>query len=75
MKKKDKTCSRAPLTGVMDDCFCDIESIDSFNNIKIYPRAKRLTERDFFRHYRVSTLRPPPTGGASRILRASKARP
>ncbi|CAL8269551.1 unnamed protein product [Gadus morhua 'NCC'] len=44
------------LTGVMDDCFCDIESIDSFNNIKIYPHAKRLTERDFFRHYRVSTL-------------------
>ncbi|CAL8358763.1 unnamed protein product [Boreogadus saida] len=37
--------SCAPLTGVMGDCFCDIESIDSFNNIKVYPRAKRLTER------------------------------
>ena len=50
------------LTGVLDDCFCDIESIDSFNNIKIYPHAKRLTERDFFRHYRVSTLRSVPIG-------------
>ncbi|KAG7254851.1 hypothetical protein CRUP_002617, partial [Coryphaenoides rupestris] len=40
------------LTGVLDDCFCDIESIDSFNNFKIYPRIQRLTERDFFRYYR-----------------------
>ena len=46
----------------MDDCFCDIESIDSFNNFKIYPRVKRLTERDFFRYYRVSTTRLVPLG-------------
>ncbi|XP_056442703.1 ERO1-like protein beta isoform X1 [Gadus chalcogrammus] len=48
------------LTGVLDDCFCDIESIDSFNNFKIYPRVKRLTERDFFRYYRVNLKRPCP---------------
>lgn len=41
------------LTGVLDDCFCDVESIDVFNNFKIYPRVKALTERDYFRYYRV----------------------
>uniref|UniRef100_A0A3Q0SG38 Endoplasmic reticulum oxidoreductase 1 beta n=1 Tax=Amphilophus citrinellus TaxID=61819 RepID=A0A3Q0SG38_AMPCI len=41
------------LTGVLDDCFCDVESIDIFNNFKIYPRIKKLTERDYFRYYRV----------------------
>lgn len=41
------------LTGVLDDCFCDVESIDVFNNFKIYPRIRKLTERDYFRYYRV----------------------
>lgn len=44
---------RLQLTGVLDDCFCDVESIDVFNNFKIYPRIKKLTERDYFRYYKV----------------------
>uniref|UniRef100_A0A8C6PD98 Endoplasmic reticulum oxidoreductase 1 beta n=2 Tax=Nothobranchius furzeri TaxID=105023 RepID=A0A8C6PD98_NOTFU len=48
------------LTGVLDDCFCDVESIDVFNNFKIYPRMKNLTERDYFRYYRVNLKRPCP---------------
>uniref|UniRef100_A0A8C8G8V4 Endoplasmic reticulum oxidoreductase 1 beta n=1 Tax=Oncorhynchus tshawytscha TaxID=74940 RepID=A0A8C8G8V4_ONCTS len=48
------------LTGVLDDCFCDIESIDVFNNFKIYPRIQKLTERDYFRYYRVNLNRPCP---------------
>ncbi|XP_010784009.1 ERO1-like protein beta [Notothenia coriiceps] len=48
------------LTGVLDDCFCDVESIDVFNNFKIYPRIKRLTEKDYFRYYRVNLKRPCP---------------
>ncbi|KAM7394808.1 hypothetical protein PAMP_021588 [Pampus punctatissimus] len=48
------------LTGVLDDCFCDVESIDVFNNFKIYPRIKKLTERDYFRYYRVNLKRPCP---------------
>ncbi|KAJ3615151.1 hypothetical protein NHX12_018719 [Muraenolepis orangiensis] len=55
----DQSCF-CHLTGVLDDCFCDIESIDSFNNFKIYPRVKMLTERDFFRYYRVNLKRPCP---------------
>uniref|UniRef100_A0A672FIR4 Endoplasmic reticulum oxidoreductase beta n=1 Tax=Salarias fasciatus TaxID=181472 RepID=A0A672FIR4_SALFA len=50
----------AMLTGVLDDCFCDVESIDVFNNFKIYPRIKKLTERDYFRYYRVNLKRPCP---------------
>uniref|UniRef100_A0A8C9W8G5 Endoplasmic reticulum oxidoreductase 1 beta n=1 Tax=Scleropages formosus TaxID=113540 RepID=A0A8C9W8G5_SCLFO len=48
------------LTGVLDDCFCDIESIDVFNNFKIYPRIQKLTERDYFRYYKVNLKRPCP---------------
>uniref|UniRef100_A0A3P9D2U6 Endoplasmic reticulum oxidoreductase 1 beta n=1 Tax=Maylandia zebra TaxID=106582 RepID=A0A3P9D2U6_9CICH len=48
------------LTGVLDDCFCDVESIDIFNNLKIYPRIRKLTERDYFRYYRVNLKRPCP---------------
>lgn len=48
------------LTGVLDDCFCDIESIDVFNNFKIFPLIRKLIERDFFRYYRVNLKRPCP---------------
>uniref|UniRef100_A0AAY4EJU6 Endoplasmic reticulum oxidoreductase 1 beta n=1 Tax=Denticeps clupeoides TaxID=299321 RepID=A0AAY4EJU6_9TELE len=48
------------LTGVLDDCFCDIESIDVFNNFKIYPLIRQLIERDFFRYYKVNLKRPCP---------------
>nr|XP_043883744.1 ERO1-like protein beta isoform X2 [Solea senegalensis] len=48
------------LTGVLDDCFCDVESIDVFNNFKLYPRVRKLTERDYFRYYRVNLKRPCP---------------
>uniref|UniRef100_A0A8B9L6P7 Endoplasmic reticulum oxidoreductase beta n=1 Tax=Astyanax mexicanus TaxID=7994 RepID=A0A8B9L6P7_ASTMX len=48
------------LTGVLDDCFCDIESIDVFNNFKIFPLIQKLIERDFFRYYRVNLMRPCP---------------
>lgn len=47
------------LTGVLDDCFCDVESIDVFNNFKIYPRIKKLTEKDYFRYYRVRAAASP----------------
>ncbi|KAL6111050.1 ero1b [Pungitius sinensis] len=55
----DQSCF-CHLTGVLDDCFCDVESIDVFNNFKLYPRIKRLTEKDYFRYYRVNLKRPCP---------------
>lgn len=56
----DQTVSSAQLTGELDDCFCDVESIDVFNNFKVFPRIKKLTEKDYFRYYRVRTLSVPP---------------
>ncbi|XP_063738963.1 ERO1-like protein beta isoform X1 [Eleginops maclovinus] len=56
---QDQSCF-CHLTGVLDDCFCDVESIDVFNNFKVYPRIKRLTEKDYFRYYRVNLKRPCP---------------
>uniref|UniRef100_A0A3B5AYS7 Endoplasmic reticulum oxidoreductase 1 beta n=1 Tax=Stegastes partitus TaxID=144197 RepID=A0A3B5AYS7_9TELE len=53
-------CALLQLTGVLDDCFCDVESIDVFNNFKIYPSIKKLTERDYFRYYKVNLKRPCP---------------
>ncbi|KAL4639885.1 ERO1-like protein beta isoform X1 [Arapaima gigas] len=56
---QDQNCF-CHLTGILDDCFCDIESIDVFNNFKIYPRIQKLTERDYFRYYKVNLKRPCP---------------
>lgn len=55
----DQSCF-CHLTGVLDDCFCDVESIDVFNNFKVYPLIKKLTERDFFRYYKLNLRRPCP---------------
>ncbi|ELW68117.1 ERO1-like protein beta, partial [Tupaia chinensis] len=40
------------VTGVLDDCLCDIDSIDKFNTYKIFPKIKKLQERDYFRYYK-----------------------
>ncbi|XP_047558316.1 ERO1-like protein beta isoform X3 [Lutra lutra] len=50
----------AQVTGVLDDCLCDIDSIDKFNTFKIFPKIKKLQERDYFRYYKVNLKRPCP---------------
>ncbi|KAM4680053.1 ERO1-like protein beta isoform 3-T3 [Amazona ochrocephala] len=52
--------AKAQLTGVLDDCLCDIESIDDFNTFKIFPKIQKLQERDYFRYYKVNLKRPCP---------------
>ena len=42
------------LSGDLDDCSCTVESIDSFNNVKIHPRLSRLLTTDYFKYYKVS---------------------
>ncbi|XP_073682463.1 ERO1-like protein alpha [Garra rufa] len=59
LDSQDQSCL-CHLTGVLDDCFCDIESIDVFNNFKIYPHIRKLIARDFFRYYKVNLKRPCP---------------
>ncbi|KAK4821872.1 hypothetical protein QYF61_004349 [Mycteria americana] len=41
------------VTGHLDDCTCDVETIDAFNNYKLFPRLNELLESDYFRYYKV----------------------
>uniref|UniRef100_G1T433 Endoplasmic reticulum oxidoreductase 1 beta n=1 Tax=Oryctolagus cuniculus TaxID=9986 RepID=G1T433_RABIT len=52
--------NKTQVTGVLGDCLCDIDSIDNFNTYKIFPKIKKLQERDYFRYYKVNLKRPCP---------------
>ncbi|KAF7251845.1 ERO1-like protein alpha [Varanus komodoensis] len=40
------------VTGHLDDCSCDVETVDTYNNFKIFPRLQKLLESDYFRYYK-----------------------
>ncbi|XP_069937040.1 ero1-like protein isoform X6 [Cherax quadricarinatus] len=42
------------LKGAIDDCSCSVETIDSFNNLKIFPRLNSLLHQNFFRYWKVN---------------------
>ncbi|XP_043280284.1 ero1-like protein [Venturia canescens] len=42
------------LKGSIDDCSCSVDTVDYFNNMKIYPRLQSLLVRDYFRFYKVN---------------------
>ncbi|XP_039965693.1 ero1-like protein [Bactrocera tryoni] len=42
------------LKGSINDCSCNVDTVDHFNNIKIYPRLKSLLVKNFFRFYKVN---------------------
>ncbi|XP_038124765.1 ERO1-like protein alpha [Cyprinodon tularosa] len=48
------------VTGELDDCACDVESIDSFNNEQLFPKLQTLLESDYFRFYKVNLNKPCP---------------
>uniref|UniRef100_A0A3P9Q158 ERO1-like protein alpha n=1 Tax=Poecilia reticulata TaxID=8081 RepID=A0A3P9Q158_POERE len=48
------------VTGELDDCTCDVETIDSFNNEQIFPRLLPLLESHYFRFYKVNLNKPCP---------------
>uniref|UniRef100_A0A8B9ZKI1 ERO1-like protein alpha n=1 Tax=Anas platyrhynchos TaxID=8839 RepID=A0A8B9ZKI1_ANAPL len=48
------------VTGHIDDCTCDVETIDAFNNYKLFPRLNELLESDYFRYYKVNLKKPCP---------------
>ncbi|XP_019501695.1 PREDICTED: ERO1-like protein alpha [Hipposideros armiger] len=41
------------VSGYLDDCTCDVETIDKFNNYRLFPRLQTLLESDYFRYYKV----------------------
>ncbi|XP_075934712.1 ERO1-like protein alpha isoform X1 [Anarhichas minor] len=42
------------VSGDLDDCTCDVETIDGFNNHKLFPKLQTLLESDYFRFYKVN---------------------
>ncbi|KAG1973050.1 ERO1-like protein beta [Pimephales promelas] len=48
------------VTGDLDDCACDVETIDSFNNKEIFPKLQKLLSSDYFRFYQVNLNNPCP---------------
>uniref|UniRef100_A0A3P9KDJ6 ERO1-like protein alpha n=1 Tax=Oryzias latipes TaxID=8090 RepID=A0A3P9KDJ6_ORYLA len=48
------------VTGHLDDCACDVETIDDFNNKQLFPKLQTLLESDYFRFYKVNLQKPCP---------------
>jgi len=46
------------LSGQIDDCFCDIETLETFNNKEVYPLLQKLIKKKFFRYYKVNLFKP-----------------
>ncbi|VVC95347.1 unnamed protein product [Leptidea sinapis] len=42
------------LHGSLGDCSCNVDTIDYFNNVKIFPRIQSLVSKDYFRFYKVN---------------------
>lgn len=45
------------LEGKIDDCTCSVDTVDHFNNAKIYPRLKSILVKDYFRYIKVDLNR------------------
>ncbi|XP_015916124.1 ero1-like protein [Parasteatoda tepidariorum] len=45
------------LEGRIDDCSCNIDTVDYFNNVKIYPLLQSILVTDFFRYIKVNLNR------------------
>lgn len=48
------------LKGQVDDCCCDVETVDTLNTNQIYPLITSLVNRTFFRFFRVNMQRSCP---------------
>lgn len=42
------------LKGSINDCGCNVDTVDHFNNVKIYPRLHSLLVKNFFRYFQVN---------------------
>uniref|UniRef100_A0A672GUU5 ERO1-like protein alpha n=1 Tax=Salarias fasciatus TaxID=181472 RepID=A0A672GUU5_SALFA len=53
-------CFPSKVTGDLEDCACDVETIDGFNNDQLFPKLQTLLESDYFRFYKVNLNKPCP---------------
>ncbi|XP_059813911.1 ERO1-like protein alpha isoform X1 [Hypanus sabinus] len=47
------------VTGYLEDCTCDAETIQEFNN-KLFSKLQELLKSDYFRYYKVNLKKPCP---------------
>ncbi|XP_037934093.1 ero1-like protein, partial [Teleopsis dalmanni] len=55
----DQNCF-CELEGSINDCSCDVDTVDHFNNMKVYPRLKSLLVKNYFRFFKVNLKRECP---------------
>ncbi|RZC42237.1 ERO1 domain containing protein [Asbolus verrucosus] len=48
------------LSGKIDECTCNIDTVDHFNNVKVYPRLRSLLRKDYFRFVKLNLRRECP---------------
>ncbi|XP_075228029.1 endoplasmic reticulum oxidoreductin-1-like protein isoform X3 [Lycorma delicatula] len=48
------------LEGQVDDCSCNVDTVDHYNNDKIHPRLQSLLPKDYFRFYKINLKRECP---------------
>lgn len=48
------------MQGKIDDCTCNVDTVDHFNNVKIYPRLRSLLQKDYFRFFKVNLFKKCP---------------
>ena len=48
------------LEGNVDDCLCDVDTVDYFNNMKIFPRLQSLLQKDYFRYFKYNARKACP---------------
>lgn len=53
-KPCDSTACFDELHGSLGDCSCKVDTIDFFNNVKIFPRIQSIVTKDYFRFYKVN---------------------
>ncbi len=51
------------LKGKIDDCQCDVGTVDYFNNKKIFPRLQSLLRKPFFRYFQYNANKQCPFWG------------
>ncbi|KAJ8309165.1 hypothetical protein KUTeg_014039 [Tegillarca granosa] len=54
LKRNFLLYSSSRLHGEVDDCSCKVESLDSLNNQKVYPRLQSILSKDYFKYFKYS---------------------
>lgn len=59
-QSEDEDCFCQLQGKQIDDCSCNVDTVDHFNNVKVYPRLRSLLTKDYFRFYKVNLHRECP---------------